>query len=86
MWFALMVSMQVLTTAWAGPVEEAQARDAARKEDEEWRKRVYGDPTQPHPSTPIPDTYAAIALSTTTHLFGYAYGQDNLQAAQTRAV
>src|ERR1700730_16279494 len=41
----LTLFAQVLNTARAGPVEDSQARDAARREDEEWRKRVYGDPT-----------------------------------------
>ena len=74
------------THAWAGPVEEAQARDAAAKEDEAWRKRVYGDPTETKPSTPIPDKFAAIAFSTTTHTWGYSYGVGDLESAQHKAV
>lgn len=77
--------VQPLITARSGPVEEAQARDAAAREDEAWRKRVYGDPSQPS-ATPITDKFAAIAFSAGTHQFGFAYGQDSLQLAQQKAV
>jgi hypothetical protein len=71
----------------ADATADAWRRDAARKEDERWRRSVYGPGPRSDP-TPAPagDRYAAIAYSAATGKYGYSYGWSSRASAERDAL
>ena len=82
----LALTLCTVTRAWADATDNAAARDAARRADEEWRKLVYGDPTKPAPPAPIITYYAAIAYSEKTGQWGFSNEYKSLKEAGERAL
>lgn len=74
-----------VTPARADVTDDMWARDAARRADEAWRKRVYGDPRST-PAAPASDDYGAIAYSPATGRYGYSWSYGTLAAAQRAAI